>query len=81
MAIEKLNTIAVTSIEKVNDKTDANIESINGITFAGYSALSWGTATSIATATQQMTSAGTTSASLIMGGYNGSSQEDASQEW
>ncbi len=81
MSVDKLNTIAITSIEKVNSKTDANIESINGITFAGYSALSWGTATSISTATQQMTSAGTTSASLVMGGSDGSSQLDASQEW
>jgi hypothetical protein len=74
MAIDKLNTIAVTSIEKVNGKTDANIESINGITFAGYSALTWTNDDDFGEARQQSTSAGTAGAAFVMGGYNGSSQ-------
>ena len=70
--IDKLSSIAITSIEKVNTLTDANIEKINALEFAGYSALTWGTATSIATATQQMTSAGTTSAETLKASFNSS---------
>ena len=72
--IDKLSSIAITSIEKVNTLTDANIEKINALEFAGYSALTWTNDDDFGEARQQSTSAGTAGAAFVMGGYNGSSQ-------
>jgi hypothetical protein len=81
-AIEKLNTIAIASIEAVNGITDANLQALNGLEFtAGYSALSWATATAISTGSTNMCSGGTTSSGLVFGGDEGGSLIGSSQEW
>jgi len=66
--IEKVNSIALTSIESVNDKTDANIQAFNGLEFAGYGGLTWATG---GTDTHRSSAAttGTIAAFLMTGGY------------
>jgi len=82
-AIEKVNSIAITSIEAINGKTDANIQAFNSFEFTGvipYSGITW-TSGGTQVYREGQGGIGSSTAFIIVGGSSDSGNENTTREY